>query len=121
MATVDLKTNQDWNVRYYNTACATCNVDIMRPLVFTRETIRWTYTLLVQVYPDSVGVDGKGGRASGWSSPAIISDPPVKNILHTLVGIGDTVLTPFGNYRVEWENKFNKIDRYNLSLVEIVE
>ena len=120
MATVDL-TNREWRVKVYGTACGMCDVDIMRPLAFSNDSLRWAYTLIVEVYPDYAGegVDGEGNRASGSSRPAIISNPPTENIRCTLVEIGDTVLTPFGNYRVEWANKFNSLDKDNLSLVEV--
>jgi hypothetical protein len=107
-----------WEVKVYGTPYALCKIDIMRPLN-KGESIRWTYNVMIQIYPDGKGVDNQGTRASGGAEACVISNTPKVDRKYRLVEIGETIVTPFGNYRVEWANKFNSLDRDNLALVEI--
>lgn len=104
----------NWEVKVYGTPYALSKIDIVRP-----GSVRWTYNIMIQIYPDGLGVDDKGSRASGCAEACVISNPPQKNRQYRLVEIGETIVTPFGNYRVEWANKFNTMDRDNIALVEI--
>lgn len=103
-----------WIVKTYSTPYALTQIDIMRD-----SEIRWTYWIMIQIYPDKKGVDNKGTRASGGAEACVVSATPREKQQHPLVGIGETISTPFGNYRIEWANKFNSMDKDNIALVEL--
>lgn len=97
----------------YGEECAITRIDVLGLLIDSR--IVWTFELMFEVNPSAQGVDGKGNRASGHALAAVISDPSQAKLLYPLVEIGDTILTPYGNYRVEW---YSQTNHDNLTLIE---
>lgn len=113
MITIDLR-NNEWTVKEYGVEVGLCNIDVIRT---SPAGLRWNYELVIEVEPTQKGVDGEGNRATGWALPAVISSRPQPRVEYTLVGIGDTILTPYGNYIVVWFSPTN-IDHLSLIPVE---
>lgn len=89
--------DNDWIVKVYGAPCAITKIDMLRP----RSGLRWTYEVIILIYPSPKGVDDKGSRASGFATAAVISARPQPKIEYPLIKSGETIITPFGNYRVE--------------------
>jgi len=101
----------EWKVKVYSSPYALANIDIVRPGVG-----RWTYHIMIGIYESATGVDGNGTRACGSAEACVISSRPEPKREYRLVEIGETIVTPFGNYRIEWQSQTN-FD--HLKLVEI--
>jgi hypothetical protein len=97
----------------YGGECALTRIDI--PAWRTDAKVRWTFELMFEIHPSKRGVDGEGHRACGFARAALISNPPEIYLEYPLVDIGDTIITPYGEYRVEW---YSQTNHDNLKLIE---
>jgi len=100
--------NEQWTTNEdYGTPVALLKVDVMRPL-HGGEFIRWSYELMIEITPTKRGLDYSGSRATGYAEAAIISLRPEPKVERTLIEVGGTIETPYGNYEVEWLSNTNK-------------
>jgi len=108
---VDL-TKVKYGLVEYGNACAITRIDIP---AWRYDGVRWTFELIFEVEKSVRGVDGEGHRASGYALAAVISNPPTKHPHYQMVDIGDTILTPYGQYRIQW---YSETNHDNLVLIE---
>ena len=75
---------------------------------------------MFQVVPTEKGVDNRGSRASGFAENAMLTAEYREIPAYPLVSIGDTILTPFGDYVVNWhrEGGYTNIDHLTLTQIE---
>lgn len=112
----------NWQIEEYSGQfCAMTKIDIMVPSLDRRDHFRSTFGLIFLVDPksgDGKGIDGLGNRASGSRSAISIDGKPKPD--HPLVTIGEEIVTPFGEYRVEFlKYGHSSINYDHLSLIEI--
>jgi hypothetical protein len=111
----------EWKIETFNAAgndpIAIAKVDVMRPNSRSdSDFIRWTYTLMVEVYESETGVNNAKDRACGYADCAILSAHPTPKPKYRLIDINEPIITPFGTFKVEWHSPTN-VD--HLKLTEI--
>lgn len=97
----------------YGSECAITRIDI--PAWRINAGVRWTFELMFEVNKTVKGLNYEHERACGFARACVISDPPEPIVEYPLVDIGDTILTPYGEYRVEW---YSQTNHDNLKLIE---